>query len=377
MGGSTKRARPAAVGDEAADLKGRIRDFATCPVCLYPMAPKIFQCENGHPVCEQCLDRLTICPTCRAGLANPSRNLPLEQIAADVEFECRFSECHEQVKHKALAAHYDMCRWRPFSCPECSWQGPLADWRGHCASEHEARSPVASSSALDIYHCYRESAGRYFRVFFFAEFGNEEFVLTYALRDSEYRFSCHHVAASLDPSYRWTLAVQGPDGITTQYVRECAAIRTHPDRVRFRGSVSTTLEALRACNLDGMAFESDVPRDVLAAASASQFVVKLSFEVTKDLPVAGAICGKTASVIVDAYSAREKLREEVFRGGGFRRPAPTLTRFLRFGRIDPVRDEEDHYHSLLADDDDDFVLSDDDGFVLSRLAEGRDRRVDG
>ena len=38
-----------------------------CPVCLETMRRRIFQCRNGHNVCESCSANpaLTTCPQCR------------------------------------------------------------------------------------------------------------------------------------------------------------------------------------------------------------------------------------------------------------------------------------------------------------------------
>ena len=35
---------------------GRLRDLLECPVCMEEMKPpkKIFQCSNGHVICEHC-----------------------------------------------------------------------------------------------------------------------------------------------------------------------------------------------------------------------------------------------------------------------------------------------------------------------------------
>merc|ERR1712106_800512 len=62
------------------------KDFE-CPVCYDIMqAPtRIFQCSNGHLICEQCKGHSEIraCPTCRVPLGPSSlvRNIPLEKLA--------------------------------------------------------------------------------------------------------------------------------------------------------------------------------------------------------------------------------------------------------------------------------------------------------
>ena len=65
-------------------------DLLDCPVCLEEMRPpkKIFQCSNGHSLCEQCKNNpaLTSCPICRIEFtkSNVSRNILAESMASQV-----------------------------------------------------------------------------------------------------------------------------------------------------------------------------------------------------------------------------------------------------------------------------------------------------
>jgi len=64
-----------------------VREF-DCPVCYEMMEPprRIFQCQNGHLICENCKAReeLKKCPTCRLSLGARrellSRNLAMEKL---------------------------------------------------------------------------------------------------------------------------------------------------------------------------------------------------------------------------------------------------------------------------------------------------------
>jgi len=57
-----------------------------CPVCLEEMKPpiKIWQCMDGHPVCDTCRRRpqVTACPVCRQDIVG--RNILAEKIAASI-----------------------------------------------------------------------------------------------------------------------------------------------------------------------------------------------------------------------------------------------------------------------------------------------------
>ena len=42
-------------------------DVPECPVCFEDMKPpiKIYNCTNGHLICADCKDRVTVCTNCR------------------------------------------------------------------------------------------------------------------------------------------------------------------------------------------------------------------------------------------------------------------------------------------------------------------------
>jgi len=70
------------------DRSGRVRELLECPVCLEEMKPpkKIFQCSNGHVICELCKNNPEVrsCPTCRVkfrGHNNVVRNIVAEKLA--------------------------------------------------------------------------------------------------------------------------------------------------------------------------------------------------------------------------------------------------------------------------------------------------------
>jgi len=66
---------------------GRLRDLLECPVCMEEMKPpkKIFQCSNGHVICELCKNNPEVrsCPTCRVKFRGHTvvRNIVAEKLA--------------------------------------------------------------------------------------------------------------------------------------------------------------------------------------------------------------------------------------------------------------------------------------------------------
>jgi len=64
----------------------RVRELLECPVCLEEMRPpkKIFQCSNGHVICELCKNNPEVrsCPTCRLTFrGHIVRNIVAEKLA--------------------------------------------------------------------------------------------------------------------------------------------------------------------------------------------------------------------------------------------------------------------------------------------------------
>ena len=61
-----------------------VAELFECSVCLDEMKPpvKIFQCQNGHVMCESCKNHPTMkkCPTCRHGLDAMIRNIGMEKL---------------------------------------------------------------------------------------------------------------------------------------------------------------------------------------------------------------------------------------------------------------------------------------------------------
>ena len=71
----------------AAGVTSSLTKLLECPVCLDEMRPpvKIFQCSNGHAICEHCKDNPNVksCPTCRVVFTgdNVTRNILAESMA--------------------------------------------------------------------------------------------------------------------------------------------------------------------------------------------------------------------------------------------------------------------------------------------------------
>ena len=66
-----------------------LRSQLECPVC-FTVTPggRIFQCANGHSLCEECKDRVgDLCPQGRCSFGDPPvRNLAMENLIREMGF---------------------------------------------------------------------------------------------------------------------------------------------------------------------------------------------------------------------------------------------------------------------------------------------------
>ncbi|NXT02106.1 SIAH2 ligase, partial [Jacana jacana] len=115
-----------------------------CPVCFDYVLPPILQCQAGHLVCNQCRQKLSLCPTCRGSLTPSIRNLAMEKVASAVLFPCKYATtgCSLTLHHTEKPEHEDICEYRPYSCPcpgaSCKWQGSLEAVMSHLMHAHKS-----------------------------------------------------------------------------------------------------------------------------------------------------------------------------------------------------------------------------------------------
>ena len=86
---------------ENLDLKTQLQELVECPVCLKVPKSPIYQCKNGHVICDDCNKRVEECPTCRLPKEN-IRALLAEKLitAAGILIPCSFDihGCTQKAK---------------------------------------------------------------------------------------------------------------------------------------------------------------------------------------------------------------------------------------------------------------------------------------
>ncbi|CAE8625746.1 unnamed protein product [Polarella glacialis] len=105
------------------------------------MTGRIFQCQLGHHICEDCLDELKtrsgLCPTCTQPFPpTVARNFGMEKLAEHFSFACP-QACGFRGKPDALRTHKAECKLRLVKCPlkECEHRCSLKDLPLHIESE--------------------------------------------------------------------------------------------------------------------------------------------------------------------------------------------------------------------------------------------------
>ncbi|ODM94886.1 E3 ubiquitin-protein ligase Siah1 [Orchesella cincta] len=103
------------------DLISATKTYMECPVCFEILTAPIYQCQNGHIICNNCINRIEFCGECRIPLGDSRiRNVALEYISQSMEVKCPNSTdgCEVLTTSGNLKIHLEVCDFRPI--PLCS-----------------------------------------------------------------------------------------------------------------------------------------------------------------------------------------------------------------------------------------------------------------
>lgn len=135
-------------------LSSEIKSLFECPICFDYATPPIYQCQNGHLVCQGCSSKITHCPTCRVLISKPSiRNLQLDRLANTFQFPCKynFNGCQWKSYWFKKREHEENCDFISYSCPcpgtACKWTGLLSEVMPHLSEHHKS---ITTLSGEDI-----------------------------------------------------------------------------------------------------------------------------------------------------------------------------------------------------------------------------------
>lgn len=140
-----------------------------CPLCFNVMTAAIYQCNNGHLICEACKEKAQLengsckCQTCGQAIGN-TRNRALEELSTVVKLPCAFHSrgCRVEVFAHERAHHQSTCPMRSVECclnyfkPDstssgCLWKGHITDLSSHLLKIHSFRSrPVCLNQNVRV-----------------------------------------------------------------------------------------------------------------------------------------------------------------------------------------------------------------------------------
>ncbi|ODM92660.1 E3 ubiquitin-protein ligase Siah2 [Orchesella cincta] len=87
-------------------------DDLNCPICFETPEKEIYQCVNGHTICNICSENINECPQCREPYGPKKiRNRALEQILDKQTFNCNFKDngCLEKLNRQDITKHSETC----------------------------------------------------------------------------------------------------------------------------------------------------------------------------------------------------------------------------------------------------------------------------
>ncbi|XP_065336755.1 E3 ubiquitin-protein ligase Siah2-like [Cloeon dipterum] len=120
-----------------------------CPVCFDYILPPIFQCENGHVVCQICRTRR--CPTCQVPIENgiyATKEVLSETLGCPCQF--RDNGCHLSLNHAEEDKHENQCPFIQINCPgvHCEWKGLLRQTLLHLLEVHKVAYHKSSTDIV-------------------------------------------------------------------------------------------------------------------------------------------------------------------------------------------------------------------------------------
>ena len=92
-----------------------------CPICLViPDSLPIYQCQEGHVICNSCHSKINTCPVCRVSLNFKIRALGVEKILRKILQKCKHIGCNKFSVD--IDEHEANCEFAPslaIKCPKC------------------------------------------------------------------------------------------------------------------------------------------------------------------------------------------------------------------------------------------------------------------
>ncbi|KAL5718869.1 RING-type E3 ubiquitin transferase [Ranunculus cassubicifolius] len=111
-----------------------------CSICMEPLSPPVFQCENGHIACSTCCTKLANkCPSCSWPIGY-NRCLAIEKVIESVKVSCCYKTygCPDTFSYSQKLTHEEQCTHAPCTCPisDCTFCGSSKQLSLHFSTKH-------------------------------------------------------------------------------------------------------------------------------------------------------------------------------------------------------------------------------------------------
>ncbi|KAK9091711.1 hypothetical protein Sjap_024888 [Stephania japonica] len=111
-----------------------------CTICIEPLFPPVFQCENGHIACSSCCTKLSNkCPFCSWPIGY-NRCLAIEKVIESIKVSCRHAPygCDATFNYNQKTTHEETCSCAPCTCPiaDCAFHGSPKQLSLHFSEKH-------------------------------------------------------------------------------------------------------------------------------------------------------------------------------------------------------------------------------------------------
>ena len=142
------------MSESATQVLSNLKISIECPVCLsLPESTPIYQCENGHIICNACHQNMAECPQCRLPLGK-NRNLLADSILEASTIPCPLAKhgCAARLQLERVDEHKQICSFREFSCPlrNCDEKLTMSSVKRHLIKDHANSFNVVMSSGCGL-----------------------------------------------------------------------------------------------------------------------------------------------------------------------------------------------------------------------------------
>ena len=135
-----------------------LEECLECPICLeVPKCAPIYQCRNGHILCNKCKAKITVCPSCQEPMGT-SRSLLAEKLLEKVPVKCKFAEngCGKRMMSTVLRGHETTCAHRDIQCYGCLEKHPMSAIGEHIKTSHKILREVKDKKAKLVLNDFKE-----------------------------------------------------------------------------------------------------------------------------------------------------------------------------------------------------------------------------